>query len=70
MGIGVIFHGVMAVANLCTGNVVGAVTEVAAAAKSYALGEALAPITEPIKEIVGDAISEADWGDIADICPF
>lgn len=66
MGIGVIFHGVMAVANLCTGNVVGAVTEVGAAARSYAFGEAFAPI----KDFVGDAISEADWGDIADICPF
>lgn len=70
MGIGTIFHGVMAVANLCTGNVVGAITEAGAAAQSYAIGEALSPITEPIKDFVGDALGEADWADIADTCPL
>ena len=70
MGIGTIFHGVMAVTNLCTGNVVGAITEVGAAARSYAIGEALSPITEPIKDFVGDALDEVDWADIVDISPF
>lgn len=36
MGIGTIFQGVLAVANLCVGNVPGAFTEGVAAVKSYA----------------------------------
>lgn len=70
MGIGTIFHGVMAVANLCTGNVVGFVTEGAAAVKSYAIGEMLSPVTEPIKDFMGEAMEEADWVDIADTSAF
>lgn len=70
MGIGTIFHGTMAVDNLCTGNVVGAFSEGAAALQSYAIGEALSPITEPIKEFIGDALDNADWADIAETSAF
>lgn len=70
MGIGTIFHGVMAVTNLCTGNVVGFVTEGAAAVKSYTIGEMLSPVTEPIKDFMGEAMEEADWVDIADTSAF
>lgn len=70
MGIGTIFHGVMAVANLCVGNVPGFIAEGAAAAKSYAIGEILSPITEPIKEFTGEALSETDWADITETSAF
>lgn len=42
----------------------------AAAVKSYAIGEMLSPITEPIKDFMGDAMEEADWEDIADTSAF
>jgi len=70
MGIGTIFHGVMAVTNLCTGNVVGALTEASVAVQSYAIGEVLSPVTDPIKDFVGDAFAETDWADIVDTYPF
>ena len=70
MGIGTIFHGVLAVANLCVGNVPGAFTEGVAAVKSYAIGGLLSPLTEPVKEIAGDAIGSVDWGEVADVCQF
>lgn len=66
MGIGTIFHGVLAVTNLCVGNVPGFFAEGAAAVKSYAIGEILSPITEPIKDFAGDALVETNWADIAE----
>ena len=70
MGIGTIFHGAMAVANICIGNVPGAITEGVAAVKSYAMGELFSPVTEPIKEFTKETLSEADWADIADTSAF
>ena len=68
MKIGTIFHGVLAVANVFIGNVPGAIAEGVAAAKSFAMGELLSPLTEPIKEIAGEAVAGVDWGEIAETC--
>lgn len=70
MKIGVIFHGVLALSSLCVGNVPGAIAEGLAAARSCAMGKLLSPLTEPIKEIAGDAIASVDWDNVAETCSF
>lgn len=50
MGIGTIYHIGAATFHLAYGNVPMALAEGGAAIKSYAMGELLSPITEPLKD--------------------
>lgn len=50
MGIGTIYHLGAAFVHAAYGNYPMALAEGASAAKSYAMGELLSPITEPLKE--------------------
>jgi len=70
MGIGTIFHGSVALFGLLTGNLPLAAAEGGRAISGYALGKALEPITEPIKEVLGDWVGETCDPDIVDNLPY
>lgn len=70
MGIGTIIHGGTAIISLLTGNIPLALAEGGKAISGYALGKALEPITEPIKEVLGDWVGETCNPDIVDNLPY
>ena len=67
MGIGTIYHIGAATFHLAYGNVPMAL---AAAIKSYAMGELLSPITEPLKDYFFDGVEATCNPDIVDNIPF
>lgn len=69
MGITTIFKLGEAVVGVCTGNPVMIYDGMIGAAQSYLTGLVMSPITEPLKEFVGEAIGDADWAEIAETCP-
>lgn len=70
MGIGTIYHTGAAVFHLTYGNVPMALAEGISAVESYAMGEFLAPITEPIKEYFFDGVEATCEPDIVENIPF
>ena len=70
IGLGTAYHAGLAVFSLCTGNAPMFLTESVAALKSYAMGELLAPVTEPLKEAFLDGVEETCDPDIVDSLPF
>ena len=70
MGIGVLLNLGKAGIGLFTANPVLVCEGLFGAGKSYLLGEALSPITEPIQEAVGEIATEIDWVEITEMCPF
>ena len=70
MGIGTIYHIGAAAFHLAYGNVPMASAEGVSAAKSYAMGELLSPVTEPLKEYFFDGVEATCDPDIVDNLPF
>ena len=70
MGIGTIHHLGAAFVHAAYGNYPMALAEGASAAKSYAMGELLSPITEPLKEYFFDGVEATCDPDIVDNLPF
>ena len=70
MGIGTIYHIGAATFHLAYGDVPMALAEGGAAIKSYAMGELLSPITEPLKDYFFDGVEATCNPDIVDNIPF
>lgn len=68
MSIGIIIGGVKALAGVVTWNPVLVADGVLDAGKSFLIGNLTAPITEPIKETIGNVMGDADWVEIAETC--
>ena len=68
VGLGVIYHLGEAAFGVATCNPVLIGDGLFGAAKSYAMGELMSPITDPIKEAAKEAYSDVDWGDVIDTC--
>lgn len=69
VGIGTLYHLGEAVVGVCTANPVLIADGLIGAGKSYVMGEIMSPITEPIKDAIGDFYSDVDWVDVIDTCP-
>lgn len=70
MGIGVIIGTAEAVIGISTGNPALAVEGAERAVRSYLTGELLSPITEPLKEVLGDWVGETCDPDIVENLPY
>lgn len=70
MGIGTIFHVGAAAFHLAYGNIPMALIEGGSALKSYAIGELLSPITEPLKEYFFESVEATCDPDVVDSLPF
>ncbi len=69
IGLGTIYHLGEAALGVFTANPVLVVDGLLGAGKSYLMGEIMSPITEPIKEAVGDFYADTDWIEVIDTCP-
>ena len=69
IGLGTMIHLGEAVVGVFTANPVLVVDGLTGAGKSYLFGKLMSPITEPIKEAIGDAYSDVDWTEVKDTCP-
>ena len=69
IGVGTIYHLGEAAFGLFTANPVLVVDGLLGAGKSYFIGEIMSPITEPIKDAVGEFYADTDWAEVIEVCP-